>query len=170
MKINWYTQSIHAAIQEHRNIRGRRRASAKLEEIYGKTLRFGPPEPLPPGLARELVRAASARNEALRKSRRERAARDAYRYLRLMEAQKGCCYICVQPFGEDRIPTKDHVWPQARGGKTARNVLWACLPCNGAKGDRLPTEQEMALLREFNQLLDEIPMRTPPTLRLVSNQ
>lgn len=48
----------------------------------------------------------------------------------------------------DRL-TVDHVTPRSRGGPTTwTNVVAACLRCNLRKGDRLPHEAEMRLLRE----------------------
>jgi HNH endonuclease len=179
MRTPWYTQSIHAAIDAHRTIRRRRAMHAQLEAIYGPTVRYGPdepkafaygpPEPLPLGVATELRKAAEFRNEVAKRARRERDARNAYRYARLLNAQRNCCYICSEPFSDERPPTKDHVWPRVRGGQTNRNVLWACFPCNGAKGGSVPEEWMLAKLREINALLDAEPARvyTHPTFRVV---
>src|SRR5437870_9518652 len=45
--------------------------------------------------------------------------------------------------------TVDHVLPRSRGGETAwTNVVAACLKCNLKKGNRLPHEVGMRLVRE----------------------
>ncbi len=157
MKTNWYTQSIHETLNEHRTIRRRRAMHAQLEAIYGPTIRYGPPEPLPPGLATELRLQSEARNLGNRARARIREARNAFRYARLLAAQDNRCYICTEAFTDENPPTKDHVWPRARGGRDGRNILWACVPCNGSKSDSVPTEEQMARLRELNVWLDENP-------------
>jgi len=48
----------------------------------------------------------------------------------------------------DRL-TVDHVVPRSRGGETTWvNVVAACLRCNLRKGNRLPDEVGMRLIRE----------------------
>ena len=131
---------------------------AELERIYGPTIRYGPPEPLPIGLATELRKAAESRNRIASEARRLRDARNAYRFQRLLQAQHGLCYLCEEPFSDDKPPTKDHVWPKSRGGKNVRNILWACMPCNNGKGDDAPTEAMMIKLREINAALDAEPL------------
>lgn len=43
--------------------------------------------------------------------------------------------------------TRDHIRPRSRGGEdTWMNMVTACAPCNGFKGDREPEEAGMALL------------------------
>lgn len=52
------------------------------------------------------------------------------------------CQYC----GSSRQLTLDHVLPRSRGGShTWDNVVTACAPCNGRKGDRLPQEAGMTL-------------------------
>jgi len=42
--------------------------------------------------------------------------------------------------------TYDHVTPRSKGGKTTwENIVTCCYPCNGAKGNRTPTEARMKL-------------------------
>ena len=44
--------------------------------------------------------------------------------------------------------TLDHVLPQSRGGKTNwENIVSCCSPCNTKKGNRLPHEARMKLLK-----------------------
>jgi 5-methylcytosine-specific restriction endonuclease McrA len=44
--------------------------------------------------------------------------------------------------------TLDHVLPRSRGGRgTWENLVACCYPCNNRKGDRLPQEARMVLLR-----------------------
>ena len=43
----------------------------------------------------------------------------------------------------------DHVNPTSRGGKTTwENVVCCCLKCNGKKGDKLPKEANMKLIKK----------------------
>ena len=45
--------------------------------------------------------------------------------------------------------TVDHVLPRSRGGgDTWFNLVAACQPCNGRKGDRTPHEAGMTMIRE----------------------
>lgn len=73
---------------------------------------------------------------ALRFNRRNLFARD-----------KNICQYC----GANKPLNKlsfDHVMPRSRGGKTTwENVVCCCLNCNGRKGDRLPAEAGMQLIR-----------------------
>jgi 5-methylcytosine-specific restriction endonuclease McrA len=48
-----------------------------------------------------------------------------------------------------RADTVDHVLPRCRGGgDTWFNLVAACQPCNGLKGDRTPQEAGMTMIRE----------------------
>lgn len=49
------------------------------------------------------------------------------------------CYYCHEfvPIGQ---LTVDHMVPRSRGGGTFGNLVYACKPCNEAKGDRTPEE------------------------------
>ena len=45
--------------------------------------------------------------------------------------------------------TLDHVVPRSRGGESIwENVVTACAPCNHRKGNRLPEESGLSLLRQ----------------------
>ena len=56
-------------------------------------------------------------------------------------------HICAYCAG--RADTVDHVLPRCRGGgDTWFNLVAACQPCNGRKGDRTPQEARMAMIRE----------------------
>lgn len=79
----------------------------------------------------------------------------------LLKAQDGLCYLCREPFTKALPPTTEHVIPKARGGGNAGNILLACSPCNSAKGDRLPTPEEMAYLAAVNAILE----RPAPVVR-----
>jgi len=57
------------------------------------------------------------------------------------------CQYCGQTPHSDDL-TIDHVVPRSRGGKTIwTNVVLACARCNAQKGNRLPHEADLALLR-----------------------
>jgi 5-methylcytosine-specific restriction endonuclease McrA len=77
------------------------------------------------------------RRFALPLSRRTVLARDHYT----------CQYCGAQP-GRANL-TIDHVLPRSRGGETRwDNVVTACGPCNRRKGNRLPEEARMPVLRQ----------------------
>jgi 5-methylcytosine-specific restriction endonuclease McrA len=47
------------------------------------------------------------------------------------------CYYCGRPLN-DATATLDHVFPRCRGGTNIKtNLVLACAPCNGAKGDKM---------------------------------
>ena len=55
--------------------------------------------------------------------------------------------VCV--YCGRRADTVDHVLPRCRGGgDTWFNLVAACQPCNGLKGDRTPAEAGMSMIRE----------------------
>ena len=57
------------------------------------------------------------------------------------------CQYCGRVFAQ-RDLNLDHVVPLSRGGRSEwTNVVTACLPCNSKKGNRLPDEAGMALVR-----------------------
>jgi 5-methylcytosine-specific restriction endonuclease McrA len=58
-------------------------------------------------------------------------------------------YTCQYCSRRGERLTVDHVLPRSRGGDTSwTNVVAACLKCNLKKGNRLPHEVSMRLLRE----------------------
>lgn len=61
------------------------------------------------------------------------------------------CQYCGRHRSELRgrqFLTRDHVLPVSRGGENLwSNVVTACSPCNNRKGDRLPVEAGLPLLR-----------------------
>lgn len=61
------------------------------------------------------------------------------------------CQYCGR-HGSERDLTLDHVQPRSRGGRTSwRNIVVSCIACNARKGDRLPEEAGMSLLRRPRQ-------------------
>jgi 5-methylcytosine-specific restriction endonuclease McrA len=57
------------------------------------------------------------------------------------------CQFCGSTFPAGDL-TLDHVIPRSRGGRTDwDNLVACCYPCNNLKGDRLPEEAELKLLR-----------------------
>ena len=55
------------------------------------------------------------------------------------------CFWCGRPFGQDAMAaTVDHFIPRSRGGLNApHNTVVAHQICNGYRGNRIPTEDEM---------------------------
>jgi 5-methylcytosine-specific restriction endonuclease McrA len=133
---------ILTARETFRRLSAMRRA-VRAQQV--ETLRFGPPQapaPLSPERRQELAELAA---EAL-------AHRGEWIH-ELRPLQKGKCYLCGGPFGDDgRKPTLEHVVPRALGGRNHRNVLLACDPCNRIKADRAPTADELAYLERINLL------------------
>lgn len=57
------------------------------------------------------------------------------------------CQYCYRKFDRANLNI-DHVLPRDRGGQTTwENVVCSCIPCNTRKGNRLPHEAHMKLLR-----------------------
>ena len=58
------------------------------------------------------------------------------------------CQYCHQRIPPSEL-TCDHVIPRSRGGRTSwDNVVSACGPCNGRKGNRLPEQARMKLRKQ----------------------
>lgn len=71
-------------------------------------------------------------------------------------AQDGTCYLCGKPWA---VPTRDHVVPKAKGGKSRWNQLLAHPRCNVRKSDRWPYPCELMLLHAVNMRCAEGPGR-----------
>ena len=57
------------------------------------------------------------------------------------------CQYCGQLFDRSDL-NLDHIVPRDRGGTTTwENVVCSCIPCNTRKGNRLPREAHMSLIR-----------------------
>ena len=66
----------------------------------------------------------------------------------VFERDKNTCQYCGQVFPRHEL-NLDHVFPRDRGGQTTwENVVCSCIPCNSRKGNRLPHEAGMQLLRK----------------------
>lgn len=58
------------------------------------------------------------------------------------------CQYCQRTFSSNEL-TLDHVVPRSRAGETTwENLVACCHPCNRQKGNQLPAEAGMKLLRE----------------------
>jgi 5-methylcytosine-specific restriction endonuclease McrA len=58
------------------------------------------------------------------------------------------CQYCGKIYAQ-RDLNLDHVKPLSRGGRSEwTNVVTACVPCNGRKGNRFPEEAGMSLVRQ----------------------
>ena len=61
---------------------------------------------------------------------------------------KHVCQYCGKKFKPAKL-TYDHVVPKALGGKTSwDNVVTACNDCNQKKGDRIPRQAGMSLMKK----------------------
>lgn len=60
---------------------------------------------------------------------------------RLLVCFERKCFYCAQELDLYTV-TLDHLHPKSKGGNGHSNMVPACLHCNNAKGDRLPTPQE----------------------------
>ena len=66
----------------------------------------------------------------------------------IFERDKNRCQYCSKKFKKWEL-TLDHVVPRSMGGRsTWENLVLACVPCNVGKGDRLPEEAGMPLIRK----------------------
>jgi hypothetical protein len=71
----------------------------------------------------------------------------------IMVRDEEMCQYCGKHFRE---LTLDHVIPRSRGGtSTWENLVACCRACNGRKGNRLPHEVGMKLLRQPRPLHNE---------------
>ena len=67
-----------------------------------------------------------------------------------------------------RADTVDHLLPRCRGGgDTWFNLVAACQPCNGLKGDRTPQEAGMTMIREPFEPKERDRFRYAPVAELV---
>lgn len=66
----------------------------------------------------------------------------------VFERDKNTCQYCGKIFGRTEL-NLDHVFPRDRGGQTTwENIVCSCIPCNTRKGNRLPHEAGMQLIRK----------------------
>lgn len=66
----------------------------------------------------------------------------------VFERDKNTCQYCGQVFDRQDL-NLDHVLPRDRGGQTTwENIVCSCIPCNTRKGNRLPHEAGMKLIRK----------------------
>lgn len=66
----------------------------------------------------------------------------------LFARDSNTCQFCGKHFPLSQL-SFDHVTPKSRGGKTTwENVVCCCLKCNSKKGDSLPREAGMKLIRK----------------------
>ena len=66
----------------------------------------------------------------------------------IYERDNHTCQYCARKLDREEL-NLDHVLPRQRGGPTSwENVVCSCIPCNTRKGNRLPHEASMTLLKE----------------------
>ena len=66
----------------------------------------------------------------------------------VFERDNNTCQYCGIIFSRDSL-NLDHIMPRDRGGQTTwENIVCSCIPCNTRKGNRLPHEAGMALIRK----------------------
>ena len=66
----------------------------------------------------------------------------------IFDRDHNTCQYCGQKFERSEL-TLDHVTPRCRGGLSEwDNIVVACLRCNTRKGNMLPTEANLKLLRK----------------------
>jgi len=108
----------------------------------GRVLRSARAEfPVPAVIRRRIYINVRQRREASGTKRLRIYVRDKYR-----------CQYCGEkkPAGE---LTLDHILPRSRGGDNSPvNIVTACVPCNGRKGNRTPAEARMPLLTSQSAL------------------
>jgi 5-methylcytosine-specific restriction endonuclease McrA len=66
----------------------------------------------------------------------------------VFERDRNTCQYCGVVFDRSGL-NLDHVIPRDKGGQTTwENVVCSCIPCNTRKGNRLPEQAGMRLLRK----------------------
>ncbi|GAB4344098.1 MAG: HNH endonuclease [Candidatus Abyssubacteria bacterium] len=66
----------------------------------------------------------------------------------IFERDKNTCQYCGKKFKKTEL-TLDHVVPRSLGGRsTWENMVLACVQCNVRKGNRLPEDAAMPLIRK----------------------
>ena len=66
----------------------------------------------------------------------------------VFERDNNTCQYCGQVFERQEL-NLDHVLPRDKGGLTTwENVVCSCIPCNTRKGNRLPRQAHMTLIRK----------------------
>ena len=76
------------------------------------------------------------------------ARRPAFTRFNVFLRDRFACQYCAESFHASDL-TFDHVVPRSRGGRTTwDNVVTACTTCNLLKGNRLPHQCGLNLLRE----------------------
>jgi 5-methylcytosine-specific restriction endonuclease McrA len=66
----------------------------------------------------------------------------------IFERDKNTCQYCYKVMDRKEL-NLDHVIPRDRGGLTTwENIVCSCIPCNTKKGNRLPHEANMRLLKK----------------------
>jgi 5-methylcytosine-specific restriction endonuclease McrA len=89
----------------------------------------------------------------------------------IFERDKNTCQYCGRRMPKTDL-TLDHVVPRSRGGIDSwDNLVLACMPCNVRKGNRMPDEAHMPLIRRPVKptWLPQLGMRVP-TSQLISWQ
>ena len=66
----------------------------------------------------------------------------------ILMRDRNTCQFCGRALPASEL-TLDHIVPRSRGGDSSwENLVTCCHPCNNRKGDRLPEEAGMLLLRQ----------------------
>jgi 5-methylcytosine-specific restriction endonuclease McrA len=107
---------------------------------------------LPVGIEDEVIRTPSRRIRIPRVSQLVHYDRVPHREVRftrrnIFYRDRNRCQYCGKVYVQ-RDLNLDHVAPLSRGGRSEWvNVVTACVPCNSKKGNRLPEEAGMRLIR-----------------------
>lgn len=76
----------------------------------------------------------------------------------ILEKQKGKCFYCGRDLREENCKrTRDHMFPRAMGFGLGGNMVISCRKCNQAKGERLPTYEE--IMKAWHMIYNERPHR-----------
>jgi len=66
----------------------------------------------------------------------------------VFERDRNTCQYCGLIFERTNL-NLDHIFPRDRGGQTTwENIVCSCIPCNTKKGNRLPHQVGMQLIRK----------------------
>lgn len=66
----------------------------------------------------------------------------------IFERDRNTCQYCGRKFDRKEL-NLDHVLPRDKGGQTTwENIVCSCIPCNTRKGNKLPEQAGMRLIRK----------------------
>lgn len=82
--------------------------------------------------------------------------------VRLLVLQRSICFYCPSTISPQNANV-DHVIPKSKGGTNVfTNLVACCITCNLAKGNRLPTTDELTRLKLLHKESHDVKNRNVP--------